>query len=181
MCAVWSVLMNPGLTMFTRICEVASWIRRMVRIFGGKSGPRGAPIPLQGTFRGSRRPPWSYCRSTECLVRVVSLPVLPGSSSQTTNLSEGRIHDLRRHRGDNNDRPGLLALDPEGSSRLASVENSEDVDVKDLLKVVRVELERGLDDGDAGVLIRGEQAGSVPRLHSLQMPAHASEKGGLRR
>ena len=115
------------------------------------------------------------------MLNVFSLPVLPESSRQTANLSQGRIHNLRRHRGDDHDRPGLLALDPKGSGRLASVENSEDVDVKDLLKVVRVELERGLDDGDAGVLIRGEQAGSLPRLHSLQMPAHASEKGGLRR
>lgn len=66
-------------------------------------------------------------------------------------LSEGRVDNLGRHGRDDDDGSGLLALDPEGGGGLAGLEDTEDVDSKDFVEVVRGELESGLDDGDARV------------------------------
>lgn len=67
------------------------------------------------------------------------------------DLSDGGVDDSVGHGRNDDDRTGLLALDPEVGGGLSSVEDSENVDVEDLLEVFRSEFESGFDDRDTRV------------------------------
>lgn len=71
---------------------------------------------------------------------------------QKAHLSQGRVDDQGGHGADDDDRPLVLALDPERRGGLARVEHPQNIDVEEGVEVIRRELEGGLDDRDSGVL-----------------------------